>query len=345
MYIFLLCLVLWAIPHVFARDNPNTITFDNKSGETALVKVIGPSGQTVEVPNRQSRTVNIEAGEYYILVRYGSNPKEYSYAKGNPFTITQTATQYSATTITLHKVLDGNYLTHPISAEEFSNINVSTISDEKKGSNSSNEIYKFLARPFLIIEAQNQECNFKPPFQYGGPIFRNSFSKSVTQIIALPLRSFKIGLVQISPDINVTSSNPDFGIWIFDSSCGPIVLGKAKVIKGKNEYLITDPPNTKESDIIDLIKSENPVKKATGIWLLTQKGDTKYLEILLNNLNDMDPLVKLYTVYGIGILGRGRTDLIPKLDELSLPISPNDFLNEEIATTLKHTLHLLSSKN
>lgn len=52
-------------------------------------------------------------------MRYGSKPEKYRYSKGDPFTIIQTATQYSVTTITLHKVVDGNYPTHPISAEEF----------------------------------------------------------------------------------------------------------------------------------------------------------------------------------------------------------------------------------
>ena len=118
--ILFISLFLCAIPqNAYAQDNPNNITFDNKSGETALVKVIGPSGQIVEVPNGQSRTVNASAGKYYILVRYGRNPKKYKYAKGDPFTMTQTATQYSAITITLHKVVGGNYPAHPISREEF----------------------------------------------------------------------------------------------------------------------------------------------------------------------------------------------------------------------------------
>jgi ABC-type Fe3+-hydroxamate transport system substrate-binding protein len=102
-----------------AQDNPNTITFDNKSGEPATVKLVGPTGQTVEVPQGESRTINVAAGKYYILVRYGSKADEYTYSKGDPFTVEQTATQYSAISITLHKVVDGNYPTHPTSSEEF----------------------------------------------------------------------------------------------------------------------------------------------------------------------------------------------------------------------------------
>lgn len=110
LFIFLYIFV--SPQNIFAENNPNTITFDNKSGEPALVKVIGPTGQIVEVPNKQSRSVNAAAGEYYILVRYGSNPEKYKYSKGDPFTVTQTATQYSSIIITLHKVIDGNYPFH-----------------------------------------------------------------------------------------------------------------------------------------------------------------------------------------------------------------------------------------
>ena len=104
---------------IYAQDNQNTITFDNKSGDPAMVKLIGSSGQIVEVPNAQSRTINAAAGDYYILVRYGNEPDKYKYSKGDPFNVTRTATQYSTITITLHKVVDGNYPSHPISAEEF----------------------------------------------------------------------------------------------------------------------------------------------------------------------------------------------------------------------------------
>ena len=120
--IFFTMLLIFVTSHtVYAQDNPNTITFDNKSGEQAVVKLIGPAGQIVYVPNEQTRTVNALVGEYYILVRYGSEPASYRYTKGDPFTVIQTATQYSATTITLHKIVGGNYPSHPISAEEFEN--------------------------------------------------------------------------------------------------------------------------------------------------------------------------------------------------------------------------------
>ena len=106
---------------VYASDKPNTITFYNLSGEYSLVKLMGPTGQTVEVSHGERRTVNVAAGEYYILVRYGGKPDQYKYSKGDLFTVTQTATEYSVLTITLHKVVDGNYPVHPVSSEEFDN--------------------------------------------------------------------------------------------------------------------------------------------------------------------------------------------------------------------------------
>ena len=119
--IFDLCVNL-QLQGVYAQDSPNTITFDNKSGETALVKLIGATEQTFEVPNGESRTVNVRSGEYYILVRYGSSPEHYSYSKGDPFTVIHRATHYSVITITLHKVVGGNYPIRASSSEEFNAI-------------------------------------------------------------------------------------------------------------------------------------------------------------------------------------------------------------------------------
>jgi hypothetical protein len=58
-------------------------------------------------------------GQYYIVTRYGAARDHYSYSKGDSFKVTQTATQHSVITITLHKVVNGNYETSPISAAEF----------------------------------------------------------------------------------------------------------------------------------------------------------------------------------------------------------------------------------
>ena len=113
--------IAWAAPvsGEKAEDYLNTVTFDNQSGEYGAVKLVGTTARMVDVPQGQKRTVNVAAGEYYILVRYGSKPEQYSYAKGDPFTVHQTATQYSCITITLHPVVNGNYRTRSSSRDEF----------------------------------------------------------------------------------------------------------------------------------------------------------------------------------------------------------------------------------
>ena len=117
--VFSVLLFLPAPSNAQARTLRNTITFDNQSGEPALVKVVGPTGAQVEVPNGASRTVNVAAGNYYLLARYGSEPSRYSYTKGDPFKVEETVRQYSAIRITLHKVAGGNYPTHSASSAQF----------------------------------------------------------------------------------------------------------------------------------------------------------------------------------------------------------------------------------
>lgn len=116
-----LCLVLLGAPNdeTDFKKIPNTITFDNQSGKQALVKVVGPTSRSIAVPDGETRTVNVTSGEYYILIRYGSEPEDYQYRKGDPFRVVQTSTKYTAITITLHKVIGGDYETHPVSRKEF----------------------------------------------------------------------------------------------------------------------------------------------------------------------------------------------------------------------------------
>jgi hypothetical protein len=96
----------------------NTITFTNQSGQQALVKVVGPTPRAVAVPDRGEGTVRVAPGTYYTLVRYGE-PPGYSYTRGDSFTVTQSSSHYSVITITLHKVVGGNYGSRPTSAEQF----------------------------------------------------------------------------------------------------------------------------------------------------------------------------------------------------------------------------------
>jgi hypothetical protein len=104
------------IPH--ATQAASTVSFDNKSGKPALVKLTGPTSTSVEVQNGDKGTVTASAGHYFIKIRYGT-PGAYSYSKGDEFDVTETATTASAITITLHKIVAGNYGSKPISESEF----------------------------------------------------------------------------------------------------------------------------------------------------------------------------------------------------------------------------------
>ena len=121
--IICLTLFLFIIPILlFAQKYFNTITLVNDSGENAFVKVVGPMELQVEVPKKKNVSVNVSAGTYYILVRYGNNPRNYSYTKGDPFKINQTEKEYTAITITLNKTIQGNYNSNPSTSEEFNKV-------------------------------------------------------------------------------------------------------------------------------------------------------------------------------------------------------------------------------
>ncbi|NOT59253.1 MAG: hypothetical protein HOP19_03400 [Acidobacteria bacterium] len=107
-----------AFTRLAENANKSSITFINKSGAPALVKLVGPSRQTVAVATGDSETVNVSGGSYHILVRYGSAGK-YRYSKGDPFTVRESATGYEKITITLHTVSGGNYDSTPSSPSEF----------------------------------------------------------------------------------------------------------------------------------------------------------------------------------------------------------------------------------
>lgn len=101
-----------------AQAPASTITFQNRSSEPALVRLVGQPAQTIEVPALSSRTVPTRAGEYYVVIRYGT-PGAYSYARGDPFTVRHSSRDWEEITITLQKVIGGNYRTRDASKEEF----------------------------------------------------------------------------------------------------------------------------------------------------------------------------------------------------------------------------------
>lgn len=118
---FFLLLVVFPIQDVLAQYGGNegsTITFLNQSGEPALVKLRGATNTEVYVLNNSSKTVGALGGHHYILVRYGIAPN-YTYSQGDSFSVTETATEYSDITITLHKVVYGNYRSQSLSQEDF----------------------------------------------------------------------------------------------------------------------------------------------------------------------------------------------------------------------------------
>jgi hypothetical protein len=77
-----------------AEAQSATITFDNRSGEPASIKLIGPTKPTAEVPNGQFRTVSVAYGHYYFMIRYGSGQYQYIYAKSDAFQVMETPTQH-----------------------------------------------------------------------------------------------------------------------------------------------------------------------------------------------------------------------------------------------------------
>jgi formylglycine-generating enzyme required for sulfatase activity len=91
-----------------AASKLSTITFNNQSEQNVAVKLVGPSGRTVEIASAQSATLRVEQGEYIVLVRYGSDEATYAYGKGGPIKVIQTETQHSAVTVALHGAAPGS---------------------------------------------------------------------------------------------------------------------------------------------------------------------------------------------------------------------------------------------
>ena len=96
----------------------NRITFLNRSGSDALVKLVGAALRKITVPNGSNSSVNVPAGTYNIKIRYELG-RIHSYALGDPFEIVETPTSISDVTITLHPVVGGNYTTHPLTQTGF----------------------------------------------------------------------------------------------------------------------------------------------------------------------------------------------------------------------------------
>lgn len=103
---------------VYAGSEINGLTFMNRSGDVALVKLVGPSRRAVPMPDGQDRRVQIASGTYCIYVRYGEEG-HYTYTKGESFEIREVTGGYVEAQLTLHGVVNGNYAVEGSSRQEF----------------------------------------------------------------------------------------------------------------------------------------------------------------------------------------------------------------------------------
>lgn len=106
-------------PPASGEGQGSSITFRNQSGEEALVKLIGPASHTVGIPSGESETVRLDAGAYYLMVRYRDSSGKDTYSKGEPFEVGGSGRGRSPSLIFLDKLLDGKFQTHFIPREEF----------------------------------------------------------------------------------------------------------------------------------------------------------------------------------------------------------------------------------
>lgn len=101
------------------RYGRSVITFDNQTGEPALVRLVGPTRAEVYVANGSRNSIRrVEGGHYFIRVRFGT-PGDYRYIQGDAFDVRATSNSYSMITITLHGVVGGNYGSRASSEAEF----------------------------------------------------------------------------------------------------------------------------------------------------------------------------------------------------------------------------------
>ncbi len=95
------------------------VNFDNRSGQPALVRLVGPTRAEVRVSSGGRNSIHrVAGGLYTIRVRYGE-PGAYRHTEGQSFQVVSASNGHSVIAITLHRVVNGNYRTQPISAAEF----------------------------------------------------------------------------------------------------------------------------------------------------------------------------------------------------------------------------------
>jgi len=101
------------------RYGSSIVTFDNQSGQLALVRLVGPTRAEVSVPAGGRNSIHrVAAGHYVIYARYGTSGN-YRHTRGDSFDVRGGGSGYSHVTITLHMVPAGNYAMHGSTASEF----------------------------------------------------------------------------------------------------------------------------------------------------------------------------------------------------------------------------------
>ena len=110
--------LLLSVKSASGREYP-TITIQNLSDQTALIKFIGPTGGYLTVESSGSRTSQVRRGRYQLFIRYGT-PSHYAYTKLDSFDVVKNEYQVSVITIVLHTT-SGNTNERPSDRNEFDN--------------------------------------------------------------------------------------------------------------------------------------------------------------------------------------------------------------------------------
>ncbi len=93
------------------------LTLDNQTDMDVLVKVVGDANytRTANVRAHASSTITCRTGSFYLKMRYREKNGNLIYQKGDNFSLDS----FSKTTITLHKVVGGNYGSSSMRASDF----------------------------------------------------------------------------------------------------------------------------------------------------------------------------------------------------------------------------------
>jgi hypothetical protein len=115
-------------PSLVLAQAKNTLSFDNKSGQEVVVRVFDQNTDKriaeVKVSDGQTRGTSISDGHYYIVAKYSTQTDRdgkasHTYSKGDPITIRTPPGKRGRVTITLHKVIHGNYGAVPADENAF----------------------------------------------------------------------------------------------------------------------------------------------------------------------------------------------------------------------------------